>query len=114
MPGYFKQNQHAASSQSIFGKVLTTPDNADESGKILPDWIEIHSPQDKISQKIINSSLDSGEASVIALAMEFENPLLILDDLKARNFSESLNLSITGTLGVLLDAKKNNLTGIGA
>jgi predicted nucleic acid-binding protein len=92
----------------LFGKILITPEIADEYGKFLPEWIEIRNPKDKISQKIINASLDLGEASVIALAMEFENPLLILDDLKARNFAESINLPYTGTMGVLLDAKKNS------
>jgi len=58
---------------------------------------------------LINSSIDLGEASSIALAMEFPDPLLILDDLKARNFAESLNLSFTGTIGVLMNAKRNQI-----
>ena len=45
-------------------------------------------------QTIINSSLDIGESSAIALASEYENPLLILDDIKARNFAKSLNINI--------------------
>ncbi len=50
-------------------------------------------------------SLDKGEASAIALAVEFDDCLLIIDDLKGRNFAMKLGLNITGTLGVLIDAK---------
>lgn len=35
-----------------------------------------------------------------------DNPLLILDDLKARKLAKKLNLKITGALGVIHKAKK--------
>ncbi len=50
--------------------------------------------------------LDLGEASAIALALDLENILLILDDLKGRKEAERLGLTFTGTLGVLFKAKK--------
>jgi len=50
--------------------------------------------------------VDPGEASVIALAKEFEDSLLLLDDLKARKLARRLNLKITGTLGVIHKAKQ--------
>lgn len=49
--------------------------------------------------------VDSGEASVIALAYEIDYDYLILDDLQARKFAEQQGLKIKGTLGVLLIAK---------
>jgi predicted nucleic acid-binding protein len=53
--------------------------------------------------------LDLGEASAIALALELENVLLILDDLKGRVEAEKLGFRITGTLGILFKAKKLGL-----
>ena len=88
---------------------MITPEVADEFGEYIPDWIEIRSAKHQSSQTLINSSIDLGEASSIALATEFKSPLLILDDIKARNFAESLKLSYTGTIGVLLDAKKKKI-----
>lgn len=41
--------------------------------------------------------------------MEMAEPLLILDDLKARKIAERLDLKITGTLGVLLKAKEKKI-----
>jgi predicted nucleic acid-binding protein len=48
--------------------------------------------------------LDIGEASAIALALESVNPLLILDDGKARRFARNLGLEMTGTAGLLITA----------
>ncbi|MEP7144808.1 MAG: DUF3368 domain-containing protein [Ferruginibacter sp.] len=41
--------------------------------------------------------------------MELDDCLLIIDDLKARKFANQLGLTITGTFGVIVDAK---LSGI--
>jgi predicted nucleic acid-binding protein len=56
---------------------------------------------------VISASLDKGEASAIALALEEKDPLLILDDLKARRMASGLGLNYTGTLGVLGDAQQS-------
>ena len=58
------------------------------------------------------SDLDRGEAEAIALALEMsrkhspENQLLIIDERLGRRHARRLGLTITGTLGVLLKAKK--------
>ncbi|MFO7445869.1 MAG: DUF3368 domain-containing protein [Ignavibacteriaceae bacterium] len=80
-----------------------------EYGQQLPGWIQIKEPVNKTYQSIINLVLDKGEASAIALAVELENPLLILDDLKARSFAKNLNLFFTGTLGIIINAKKSGI-----
>jgi predicted nucleic acid-binding protein len=53
--------------------------------------------------------IDKGEASAIALALETEDNIVILDDWKARKLAERLGLSVTGTLGVIIKAKKTGL-----
>ena len=37
------------------------------------------------------------------------DPIIILDDLKARNLAESYQLKLTGTLGILLKAKQKGI-----
>jgi len=75
----------------------------------LPDWIEIKEVKDKKYQKFIENHLDAGEASAIALAMEYEDSLLILDDIRARKYAKQLGLTITGSLGVISKAKERGL-----
>jgi len=50
--------------------------------------------------------LGIGEREVLSLATTMPNSLVILDDALARIYAQQLNVRITGTLGVLLKAKK--------
>jgi len=50
--------------------------------------------------------LGLGEREVLALALELDSPLVILDDALARRFAQRLDLPLTGTLGLLLKAKQ--------
>jgi predicted nucleic acid-binding protein len=54
-------------------------------------------------------SLDPGESSAIALALETKEPLLILDDAQARSFAQDIGLAITGTLGILIAAYRQGI-----
>lgn len=53
-------------------------------------------------------NLGKGEAEAITLALRNKG-ILIIDDLKARECAESLNIKFTGTIGLLLKAEEKNL-----
>ena len=91
--------------RKLFGHIIITSEIEREFGQALPEWVTVKNASNKNYQNIITASVDIGEASAIALALEESNPLLILDDLKARKLASNLNLHYTGTLGVLVDAK---------
>jgi predicted nucleic acid-binding protein len=93
--------------QKLFGEILITSEIKNEFGSPLPDWVVVKDPLNQLSQNVISASLDKGEASAIALALEEKDPLLILDDLKARRMASGLGLNYTGTLGVLGDAQQS-------
>lgn len=57
----------------------------------------------------METQIDQGEASAIALATEYNNVLLLLDDLKARKLASQLNFKITGTLGIIHKAKQMSI-----
>jgi len=95
--------------QGIYGEIITTPEVAEEFGEKLPNWINIQSVSDKKYQEFIETQLDKGEASAIALAKEYDDVLLLLDDLKARKLALKLNLKFTGTLGIIHKAKQKGL-----
>lgn len=59
--------------------------------------------------KLLSLQLDPGEASVICMASDQQDFLMILDDLKGRKVANTLGLNFTGTLGVLVKAKRNGL-----
>ncbi|WP_461049606.1 DUF3368 domain-containing protein [Spirosoma arcticum] len=91
--------------KECFRAVYTTPTVAAEFGISLPDWVQVREVIDKAYLRGISTLADPGEISVIALAGELPDCLLILDDDKARKVAESFNLRFTGTLGVLVRAK---------
>ena len=92
--------------QKIYVQIVTTSDIAIEFGEVLPDWVIIKNVSNKNYQDILELQLDKGESSAIALAMEIENCTIILDDYKARKVAQKLNISITGTIGVIVKAKQ--------
>jgi len=53
--------------------------------------------------------LDQGEAETLALAVEQDARLVIVDELRGRRYAHRLGLPLTGTMGVLLLAKESNL-----
>src|SRR5690242_5657326 len=68
----------------IFGSVTTTEKIANEFAKPLPSWVSIEKVSNPKYSQLLEIEVDKGEASAIALALEREFPLLILDDGKAR------------------------------
>jgi predicted nucleic acid-binding protein len=89
--------------------VLVTPEIATEYGENLPAWITVTPVRDNEKVKLIQKTLDPGESSAIALALETTEPLLILDDAQARSFALDLGLAITGTLGILIAAYRQGI-----
>jgi len=92
--------------RKVYKNISTTAEVAEEFSEQLPKWIKIESVKDKKYQEFLETQVDIGEASAIALAKEMNNPLLLLDDLKARKLARKLNLKFTGTLGVINKAKQ--------
>lgn len=95
--------------KKVYGELITTPEIASEYGEKLPDWIVIKSAADKKYQRFIETQVDRGEASAIALASEYDNALLLVDDLKARKLANKLEIKITGALGIIHKAKQLNI-----
>lgn len=95
--------------KELYGKVFITEEVLKEFGKTVPDWIEVRKVSDNKYLKLMKNFVDLGEASTIALAVETDDIVIILDDLKARKLGQKLNLKITGTIGVLIKARKRNI-----
>lgn len=91
--------------RKLYGRIMTTSLVVQEFGLAIPDWIDVRDPLDTQLVTRFMDLVDAGEASAIALAMETDRSVVILDDLAARRLAIDLELPHTGTLGVLLKAK---------
>ncbi len=72
------------------------------------EWLEIRHPKGEIALPLIRD-LGPGETEVLMLGLENRDAVMVLDDALARRVAEGLGLQFTGTLGVLLAAKRARL-----
>ena len=70
-------------------------------------WIKVVKVKEQTLVKLLAVSLDIGESEVIALSIETGADLILLDDSEAREAARLYGFKITGTLGILLKAKKD-------
>lgn len=95
--------------QKLFGEVLITAEVKKEFGLDLPEWIKIKAVQNETQKNSLSLILDKGEASSIALCLETDDSLLIIDEKKGRRIAQELKIKITGTLGIISRAKEKGL-----
>lgn len=69
-------------------------------------WIKIEAIRDNSQKDIFRARLHAGEIEVMILAREQKADLVIMDDDAAKKTAKFLGLNVTGTLGILLKAKK--------
>lgn len=93
----------------MYDEVIITEEVKKEFIFTLPDWIKVTDTIDRSYYRILEQILDKGEASIIALALGIENPIIAIDDLKGRKVASSLGLKVTGTLGLIFKAKQSGL-----
>ncbi|NOT48333.1 MAG: DUF3368 domain-containing protein [Acidobacteria bacterium] len=94
---------------SLYGEIWITDAVQVEYGLPLPTFISIHNPADFGQLNALLQSLDLGEASSIALALENPGCRIIIDEKKGRRVALAMGLDLTGTLGVLTEAAKLDL-----
>ncbi len=95
--------------QKVYGQITITPEVENEFGEGIPHWIEIEEVTDKQKIALLELELDKGESSAIALAIERENSLLVIDEKKGRSVAKKMGIKITGILGVIVKAKDAGL-----
>ena len=91
--------------QRLFGTINITEIISKEFNAQVPQWMVIHKSESALQKGLLNI-LGAGEASAIALATQLDDSLLIIDETKGRKIAKRMGLDITGTLGLLLVAKK--------
>ena len=74
--------------KDLYGTIIITKEVSEEFSKTIPDWIDVREVNDKKYLELMKNFVDLGEASTIALAVEVDNNITILDDLKAENSKE--------------------------
>jgi uncharacterized protein len=69
------------------------------------DWIQRWVVTNRQLVRALQQDLDAGEAEAIALALETEADLLLIDDRLGRNSAHHLGITYVGVIGVIVEAK---------
>jgi uncharacterized protein len=72
-------------------------------------WIERHMVQNQSLVRALQRDLDRGEAECIALALEMNADLVLLDEQEGRHAAMRQGLRVVGVLGIFLAAKSHHL-----
>jgi predicted nucleic acid-binding protein len=70
-------------------------------------WIKPQALREDKIARLLATTLDSGEAEAIALALESSADLVLLDERDGRNAAAHAGLRVTGALAVLLRTKND-------
>lgn len=95
---------HLELLSGLLEPILAPPSVVSEFGS-RPQWLTIEAPVNAGIVAALKLVVDAGEAEAIALAYE-RGCRIILDDRKARVVARQLGISLTGTVGLLLRAKR--------
>jgi len=75
------------------------------------DWIQRREVQNQSLVITLRRDLDRGEAESIALALELNADLILLDEKEGRHAAQRLGLRPVGVVGILLEAKAMGAIG---
>lgn len=96
--------------QAVYDEVTAKNDSACQQIKNNLNWIHICKIQDQSQKRMYQAKLHDGEVEVMILAQQNQNKdLVIIDDNSAKKTAKYLGLTVTGSLGVILKAKKQGL-----
>jgi predicted nucleic acid-binding protein len=74
-------------------------------------WLDKRSGSISLSP-LLQSTLDPGEAAVVALATSERIPTVAIDETVGRRIARLHGLTVTGSLGILIQAKQQGAVGI--
>jgi len=98
--------------EAVFDEVTTAGQGrAGTSVVAEASWIKVHPVSNHALVRLLQTRLDPGEASAIALGIEQNAALVLLDERRGRREATDLGLRVTGVVGVIVRAKQAGLIG---
>jgi hypothetical protein len=94
---------------AVWQELLAGRQHPGREAVIQATWIERRTVQNHQLVLALQKDLDRGEAEAIALALETDADLLIIDERLGRRTAQHFGLNIIGVVGVLIDAKHHGL-----
>ena len=94
---------------SVWNEVVIDSELHDETKELKMFLSNCIRDPDPILERVFKLEVDPGEAAAIALAMQHPYSCLLIDDMMGRMIAQRQGVRITGTLGILIRAKRMGL-----
>jgi len=99
--------------KAVFDELITKGRYKDKTAEINElihqNIVKVHKVNNRELIRALRKDLDYGESEVIALALELQADLVVVDEKDARDLAEFYNLKKIGLLGILIRAKERGL-----
>lgn len=91
--------------RAVYGEVTRNPDLPGTRALEQAVWLSVQEVTDQVAVQRLRFWLDAGESEAIVLAQEL-GATLLMDERRGRAIATTLGLQVTGTVGILLTAKR--------
>jgi hypothetical protein len=98
--------------RQLFGEISIPRGVLDEVRSVdlrTESWVILQSLRGDFMYRALEAELDRGESEAIALAVELQAGLLLMDERRGRQVASRLGLRVLGTIGLLVEAKQRSL-----
>lgn len=97
--------------EAVYREVQYKPNAPGASELRAVSWLQIRPVKDTLAVSMLLDQLDAGESEAIVLARELQAGLLLMDERRGRRRAIQAGLNVVGTLGILINARQQNLIG---
>lgn len=97
--------------QAVDNEIQHNPNAVGASELKSASWLKITSVKDALAVSLLLDQLDAGESEAIVLARELQAGLLLMDERRGRRRAIQAGLNVVGTLGILIQVRRQNLVG---
>ena len=103
----FDQFESIVVPMAVREELLAGDDGLDRLREFLEsDFITVEAPNTEELVREFRSELDDGEATALALALETDAELVLIDERDGRTVARRHGLSVTGVVGILIKAAR--------
>ena len=93
--------------EAVWSELSKLSSQHPEVATVTLSWLERQSVTSRAVVDALQAELDLGEAEAIALAVEKQADLLLIDERRGRQVATRMGLTYVGLMGILLKAKRD-------